>query len=68
MSAIREAKGISCHACDFCPAVHVNLLDHTGEIFATASVAAGDGEAFIAMFRAAMAQVATRCAAPARRQ
>jgi hypothetical protein len=68
MSDIREAASISMGACDFCPSVHVNLLDSAGQVFASASVLTGDGEAFIAMFRAAMAQVATRCAAPAMRQ
>lgn len=65
---IEEAVSITIGACDFCPAVHVNLRDQDGDIFATASVPVVIGEDFIARFRAAMAELATRHSAPVRRQ
>lgn len=63
MSDIREAAAIQCVVCDFCSAVHVALIDRDGVAFASASINASDGEAFIAMFRVAMEYVATRCSA-----
>lgn len=65
---VREAAKISCGACDFCPAIHVDLKDAAGETFATASVPLHNAEAFIGLFRAAMTELATRHSAPARKQ
>lgn len=65
---IREAASVSCGACDFCPAVHVNLIDHAGDKFATASVPAHVGEEFIRRFRAALVELGRRSAAPVPRQ
>ena len=67
-SDVQEAASINCGACDFCAAVHVNLIDESGEIFATASVPAAIGEEFIARFRTAMSEVAKRSPAPGRIQ
>lgn len=68
MTNILEAASIDCAACDFCPAVHINLIDGAGDVFATASVPIHIAEDFIARFRACMREIATRHAAPARRQ
>lgn len=67
-SGILAADSITCHLCDFCPAVHINFLDPDGEVFATASVAASDGKKFISMFRACLRESGTRVAAPIGRQ
>lgn len=65
---VREAKSINCGECDFCPAVHVNLIDAEGDIFATASVPCEIGEQFIAHFRSCMTGLARRSSAPTRKQ
>lgn len=67
-SDIQEADTISVGSCDFCPAVHVNLRDRNGDIFATASVPIFNCEAFIANFRECMRELGERHSAPARRQ
>lgn len=63
-----QAVSIRAVACDFCPAVHVDLLDGNGECFATASVPREHFEPFIAQFRAAIADLDKRHSAPARKQ
>lgn len=55
-----EAASIRAVACDFCPAVHVDLLDRGGECFATASVPREHFEPFIAQFREAVAALENR--------
>lgn len=65
---VAESSDISCGACDFCPAVHVNLHGVDGEVFATASVPLENCEPFIAKFRSAMAKLSERHSAPARQQ
>jgi hypothetical protein len=68
-SDILEAKSINAGACDFCDAVHINLLDAGGDVFATASLPASSGEHFIGRIRECMAEIARRgCPSPARRQ
>lgn len=64
----REAASISCGSCDFCAAVHVNLLNENGDVFATASVPAYVADEFIARFRMCMTEIANRVSAPLRRQ
>ncbi len=63
-----EAASIRAVACDFCTAVHVDLLDRDGECFATASVRREHFEPFIAQFREAVAGIDKRHSAPAKRQ
>jgi hypothetical protein len=66
---IIEATSISLGVCDFCRTVHVNLLDATGEILASAGVPVEIAEAFIEGFRAQVAIIQARPhPAPARRQ
>ena len=38
MSRPREAVSVNVGSCDFCSAVHINLLDADGECFATAAL------------------------------
>lgn len=63
-----EARSIRAVACDFCPAVHVDLLDAAGECFATGSVPREHFEPFLAQFREAMAELEKRHNAPASKQ
>lgn len=63
-----EASSVRAVACDFCPAVHVDLLNREGECFATASIPREHFEPFIEQFRAAVAELQKRHSAPAKRQ
>lgn len=63
-----EAASIRAVACDFCPAVHVDLLDENGECFATASVPREHFDPFIAQFREAVVSLEKRHSAPPRKQ
>jgi hypothetical protein len=66
---ILEAARISCHACDFCNAVHVDFIDIDGDVFATASVPIEIEMEFMARFAACVTEIKGRShAAPARRQ
>lgn len=64
---VKEAASISCGTCDFCPAVHVNLINENGEVFATASVPIENCEPFITNFRRCMSEL-TSPRTTARRQ
>jgi threonine dehydrogenase-like Zn-dependent dehydrogenase len=64
----RQAANIDCGTCDFCAAVHVNLMDENHSIFATASVPAAVGEEFISRFRECLSELGSRCSAPAVKQ
>jgi hypothetical protein len=66
---IMEAARINCHACDFCSAVHIDLIDSDGDIFATAHVPLAIEQDFIARFCECVREVQSRPhAAPARRR
>lgn len=65
---VEEAVQISCSPCAFCPAIHINLIDAAGEIFATASLPAASLEAFIEDLRGAARHVAERSPTTAVRQ
>lgn len=65
---IEQAVTINATACEFCPAVHVNLMDVAGDLFASANVPIENIEPFIKQVRDAAAELATRHSAPAGRQ
>jgi hypothetical protein len=66
---IEEAAKINCHACEFCNAVHVDLIDADGLVYATASVPLEIEQDFIARFCECVREVQARPhPAPARRQ
>lgn len=67
-SKVEQAAAIDTGACDFCPAIHVNLYDAQGECFATGSVPIANAEAFIKRFGEAMGLIAKRHRAPGMRQ
>jgi hypothetical protein len=64
----KEAQGITAGPCDCCPAVHVNLHDASGKVFATASVPLENCDGFVTQFRLAQAELANRFPAPAMKQ
>lgn len=68
MTKLRLAASINVGVCDSCPAVHVNLIDAGGEVFATASVPIQVGDQFIARFKACMDEVQERAPAGSRTQ
>jgi hypothetical protein len=65
---IEQAVSINAQACEFCPAVHVNLIDAEGDVFASGSVPIDTVEPFIDQIRAAVAELAKRHSAPVMRQ
>lgn len=65
---ILEATTVTVGMCDFCPAVHVNLRDEGGTVFATASIPIAGMEQFIAMLRDATKDRALRADAPVKTQ
>lgn len=65
---ILEAASITVGACESCPAVHVNLIDIDGNVFATANVPAETCAEFIVRFRACATEIAQRHSAPSRQQ
>lgn len=67
----REVEGaakVTCGSCDFCPSVHINLIDGDGELFATAALPVASLDAFIKQLRDCAGEIMTRSRAPARRQ
>jgi hypothetical protein len=64
----KQAENINAQACDFCPAVHINLMDGNGEVFASGSIPVQECEAFIAMIRCAVLELGKRHSAPTGRQ
>jgi hypothetical protein len=65
---IRSAAQVSAGLCDTCDAVHINLIDDAGEVFATAALPASVVDAFIADIRRKMERSRSRTPATAVRQ
>ena len=65
---IRSAAQVSVGLCDGCDAVHINLIDEAGEVFATAALPISSGDAFIADIRRSMARSRNRMPVTAVRQ
>lgn len=63
-----EAASVNLGPCDFCPAIHINLLDAEGTVFATASLPVELAEEFITRMRSCAQELTLRHAAPQRRQ
>lgn len=57
---VLQAASISFGACDFCPAVHFNLIAENGIIFAMASLPSGDVEEAIKRIRKVVTVLASR--------
>ncbi|MDQ2084778.1 hypothetical protein RA307_31755 [Xanthobacteraceae bacterium Astr-EGSB] len=68
MSDILHADSITVGACDVCPAVHVNLLDDRGEVFATGALPVELIDLFVRRLQDAKRTLVMRHAAPAGRQ
>ena len=64
----QQAASIACGVCELCPTVHVNLIDDTGAVFATASVPVAIGPSFIRQFQDELIKVAGRPAVSGRQQ
>jgi hypothetical protein len=64
----QQAVSIAIGVCEVCPAVHVNLIDGTGAVYATASVPVEVGSTFIKRFRDGLIEAAARRPVPETRQ
>jgi hypothetical protein len=59
------ANTINLGICDLCSAIHINLYDGAGEVFATALLPDRQIDEFIGRLQACRRELATRHSAPA---
>jgi hypothetical protein len=62
------ANTINVGVCDLSSAIHINLYDGAGEVFATAVLPDRQIDEFVGRLQACRRELATRHSAPARRQ
>ncbi len=65
---ILQAASITLGRCDFCPGVHINLLDAAGTVFATAVIGVDIKQRLLEDLNKEFAELARIASAPARRQ